>query len=87
MITQKEKPDLILIDWLMPKMNGLETIRVLRNMPSCADIPIVVSSAYVGNEEEMADVLDVADDFLKKPIDLTGLQECLTRLLKLQWES
>jgi len=80
----QNRPDLIIIDWMMPNMDGLETIKVLRDSGS-TDIPIIMSSAYVANETEMARVLEIADGFLKKPIELSELQACLTRLLQLDW--
>lgn len=63
----KNKPDLILLDLLMPEMDGFETLRALRKLPEGKDVPVVFLSA---NEEADAVVEGLslgAMDFLHKP--------------------
>jgi signal transduction histidine kinase/DNA-binding response OmpR family regulator len=68
-------PDLILLDLKMPRMDGLTTIRRLREQKETRHIPIVVLSAYpVSDEEERAQMLDMGvKEFLRKPITVEQL--------------
>ena len=73
----KQHPDLILLDIMMPRMSGFEVCRRLKNNPETKDIPVVMVTAL----NELADVergVDSgADDFLSKPINKL---ELLTRV-------
>ena len=62
-------PDLVMVDYMMPTMDGIEFIRRFRTMPGCHDIPVLMITA--NNELALRyQALDVgANDFLIKPID------------------
>lgn len=65
----KKKPDLILLDWHMPVMEGIEFIRLLRAMEG-GDVPKVV---FCTTESEMGHIMDAlgagADEYVMKPFD------------------
>ncbi|MBI1820211.1 MAG: response regulator [Nitrospirae bacterium] len=62
----KEKPDLILLDLMMPVMDGFKVLSFLRGDPKTADIPVIVLSAK-GNPEEIQKAMSLgAKDFLIK---------------------
>jgi PAS domain S-box-containing protein len=62
-----ETPALILLDLVMPEMDGYETLRVLRTMRSIREVPVVVLTA-LDAEDEVARAFEAgADDFLRKP--------------------
>ncbi|MBQ9460088.1 MAG: response regulator [Oscillospiraceae bacterium] len=62
----KNTPDLILLDVLMPEMDGFETMRALREKPETRDIPVIFLSA--SEEEQAAEGLALgAMDFVRKP--------------------
>ena len=64
-----EGPDLIIADYKMPEMDGVEFTRRLRQIPSCVDVPVVIIT-IVDDRTVMYDALDAgATDFLIKPID------------------
>ena len=44
-LAQKAHPDLILLDWMMPGLNGLEVVEALRRDPATADIPVIMLSS------------------------------------------
>jgi two-component system chemotaxis response regulator CheY len=73
-------PDVVLLDWNMPEMNGLECLRRLRASAAGADLPVMM----VTTESEMAQVslaLEVgANEYLMKPFDRQGLLEKLLLL-------
>jgi two-component system chemotaxis response regulator CheY len=64
-----QKPDLILLDWHMPIMEGIEFLKVLRAMPS-GDVPKVV---FCTTESEMSHIMDAlsagANEYVMKPFD------------------
>ena len=74
-------PDLMLIDWMMPQVSGLELCRRLRSNPDTASIPLILLTA---REEENAKItgLEVADDYITKPFSPRELVARLKALLR-----
>ena len=74
---EAHKPDLILLDLKMPRMDGRTTIRKLREKEETRHIPIIVLSAHsVRDEGDQAQMLGLGvKDFLKKPIQIEQLVE------------
>ncbi len=64
---QAELPDLILLDVMMPDMDGVEVLRRLRNNASTADIPIIMFTAKTQVEDKVTGFEAGADDYLTKP--------------------
>ncbi|MBR0110310.1 MAG: response regulator [Bacteroidales bacterium] len=69
----QQKPDLILLDLMMPGIDGFEVIRRLRENPETADIRIVILSALNSNEDVVKGYNMGADDFIMKPIIMEKL--------------
>ena len=79
-MARQERPDAIVLDVMMPKMDGLEVARTLKADESTRSIPILLLSA----KAQAADVQagkDVADDYITKPFDPLELLERVSRLL------
>jgi CheY-like chemotaxis protein len=76
-IAQTGQPDLILLDLLMPGMDGVEITRRLREEPSTARIPIVVMSAH--ERLHFAASAMPVDDRLPKPFELDELYDTVAR--------
>jgi len=73
-------PDLVLLDVMMPEMNGFEVTRRLRQNPSLPFIPILLVTGY--SEPTPADGFDVgADGFIRKPIDFDDLLHQIRTIL------
>ena len=66
---KKDKPDLILTDIMMPRMDGLELVTQLRREPKTAAIPVILLSAKAQNAEVQAGLEAGADDYITKPFD------------------
>jgi two-component system cell cycle response regulator DivK len=77
----QDKPDLILMDLSLPRMDGWEATRRLKQDPQTAKIPVIVLSAHAmrGDEERARE--SGCDDFLTKPIDEDLLYQKLERHL------
>ncbi|MBQ4184014.1 MAG: response regulator [Bacteroidales bacterium] len=69
----EKKPDLILLDLMMPGIDGFEVIRRLKENPETADIRIVILSALNSNEDVVKGFNVGADDFIMKPIIMERL--------------
>ncbi|MFX9665084.1 response regulator, partial [Acinetobacter baumannii] len=79
----KEQPDLILLDVMMPGMDGFETCRRLKAQAETRHIPVVLVTALDGRLDRIKGLEAGADDFLSKPLDdviLMARVRSLTRL-------
>lgn len=78
----KIKPHLILLDMLMPVLDGIDTCRAIRSAPSLKNVMVVFLSA-VGSEETQLQSYGVgADDFINKPIKMNILRSRVGAILK-----
>lgn len=75
------KPSIILLDIMMPVMDGFEVIRKVRENPAYADIKIVVLSALNSNEDILKAYSLGAQDFITKPIALDKLTNSVAKQL------
>lgn len=76
------KPDLILLDVMMPDMSGLDVCRALKADPETADIPIVLITALSDRAAKMDGLEAGADDFLTKPVEEVTLLARVRSLLR-----
>ena len=84
---QKGKPDLIVLDVMMPGMDGWEACEILINTPETRDIPIIMLTAVASNVRQTAyshqsGKQTDADDYIPKPVDIPDLITRIERLLK-----
>jgi two-component system, OmpR family, phosphate regulon response regulator PhoB len=69
----ERQPDLVLLDWMLPKVSGIEVCRRLRGRPETRNLPIIMLTAR-GEESDRVRGLDTgADDYLTKPFSMTEL--------------
>ncbi len=76
-------PDVILLDVMMPEMDGFEVCRHLRFNPTLAEIPIVMITALDDKDSRLAGLQAGADDFLNKPVDRLELRTRVQTILRL----
>ena len=81
--TISELPDLILLDVMMPEMNGIEVCKALVNNPSTANIPVILVTAKVGAEDTKEGLEAGAFDYIKKPFNKVELLARVNSALKL----
>lgn len=78
------RPDLIILDIMMPVMDGYEACRILKEDPKTKIIPIIIVTALHEREEKIKGLSVSANDFLSKPIDQTELVIRVKNLLKIK---
>ena len=61
------RPDIILLDWMMPGISGLELVRRLRKDPVTQDIPVIVLTAKVTEDDKVGGLEAGTDDYVVKP--------------------
>ncbi len=83
-LVAQRKPDLILLDVMMPKMSGFEVCRRLKNNPETKDIPVIMVTALneFGDIERGID--SGTDDFVSKPVNRLELLTRVRTMLKLK---
>lgn len=81
-VAKEHRPNLVLLDIMMPKMDGIETCETMRNNPDLKHIPIIFLTAR-GDEKTEVEGLDKgADDFITKPISTTKLLSRIKAVLR-----
>jgi phosphoserine phosphatase RsbU/P len=73
-IYQQEHPRLVITDWMMPEMDGLELCRRIRATDSHSYTYVILLTALSGKEKYFEGMESGADDFVTKPLDPGGLQ-------------
>lgn len=82
-LLEQFQPDLILLDVMMPGMDGFEVCRRIRSTPPLAEVPIIILTALDDRASLLKGIEAGADDFLSKPVDrreLTARVRTITRL-------
>lgn len=77
-----DKPELILLDVMMPGMNGIEVMRELRARPETKDIPVIFVSADSSEQSQVAGLDLGADDYLTKPVVVPVLMARVRNILQ-----
>ena len=83
-VLSNEVVDLIVVDWMMPEMNGLDLIRNVRENDIYREIPIIMLSGKGAIEDVVSAIEIGADDFINKDSDLKLLEKKIGVLLRIQ---
>jgi len=84
MATQRFRPELILLDYMLPDVNGNVVCQTIRRNPEFENIKIVIVSGVV-KEDEIAQLLKSgAEDFIRKPFNITELTDKITTVLQMK---
>lgn len=81
-MARKHSPDLILLDIMMPKMDGLEAVEVIRNDEELKRIPIIFLTARGDEKTEVEGLNKGGDDYITKPISTTKLISRIKAVLR-----
>ncbi|QCB61748.1 PleD family two-component system response regulator [Wolbachia endosymbiont of Brugia malayi] len=83
-LVAKQQPDIILLDIMMPKINGFKVCKNLKSTPLTTHIPIIMVTALHDTHDRVQGINAGADDFLTKPIDETALSARIKSLTRLK---
>ncbi len=80
-LAKKVKPDLILLDIMMPGMDGWQVLKILKESPDVSDIPVIIFTAkeYIRGKEKSVEAGAV--DYVTKPFEPDELIDAITRVL------
>ena len=81
---EREAPDIVLLDVMMPGMDGFEVCNRIKNNPAVAHIPVVMVTALTDSEDKVRGLESGADDFLSKPINDMALMARVRSLVRLK---
>lgn len=75
-------PDLVLLDWMLPTMSGIEVCRQLRRKPSTRDLPVIMITARAEDQDTVRGLETGADDYITKPFSPEALIARIRALLR-----
>lgn len=81
---EQQLPDLILLDVMMPELNGIEVCRQVKSHPQRSHIPIIMVTALDSTDDMVACLEAGADDFISKPVNGLELQARIRSLLRVK---
>lgn len=81
-LCRAERPDLVLLDVMLPGSNGLQVLQMMRSDKQLRDVPVIIVSAWQTADDRAAAATAGADDFLGKPFELEELTDAVSTLLE-----
>jgi len=72
-VVEKNAPSLILLDWMLPKLSGVDVCKLIRNKPDLKNIPIIMLTAKGQEEDKVKGLNAGADDYVTKPFSVPEL--------------
>ncbi len=78
----EERPDLIVLDWMLPGISGIEVCRLLRSRPETRDIPVIMLTARGEESERVRGLATGADDYIVKPFSVPELMARIKTILR-----
>jgi excisionase family DNA binding protein len=83
-VTQQFRPDLILLDYMLPDVNGNVVCQTIKKNPEFENIKIIIVSGVVKQDEISQLLKSGAEDFIRKPFDISELTNKITSLLQIK---
>ena len=75
-------PDLVLLDWMLPVMSGIEVCRQIRRRPATRDLPVIMVTARSEDQDAVRGLNTGADDYITKPFSMDALLARIRALLR-----
>lgn len=83
-LIRAERPDIVLLDILMPRVSGLDILNQLRESEEFFDLPVIILTAATDHETKLKALESGATEFLTKPVDSVELMVCLKNVLAMK---
>jgi len=81
-LVSEERPDLIVLDWMLPGISGIEVCRLLRSRAETRDIPVIMLTARGEENERVRGLATGADDYIVKPFSVPELLARIKTILR-----
>jgi len=78
---ERESPDLVLLDVMMPEMNGFAVCRAIRENPAWKKVPVLMITGLHGDTDALEGRQSGATDFMTKPVDYNDLTKRITKFI------
>ena len=75
-------PDIVLLDWMLPVMSGIEVCRQIRRRPATRDLPVIMVTARTEDQDAVRGLNTGADDYITKPFSMEALLARMRALLR-----
>ena len=75
-------PDIVLLDWMLPVMSGIEVCRQIRRRPATRDLPVIMVTARSEDQDAVRGLNTGADDYITKPFNMDALLARMRALLR-----
>jgi DNA-binding response OmpR family regulator len=81
-VLNAERPDIVVLDVMMPEMDGFETLRLIRSQSQTPSVPVIMLTARTGDIDKMQGFQSGADDYLTKPFNPNELLARIAAVLR-----
>lgn len=81
-LVAERKPDLVVLDWMLPSLSGIEVCRQLRRKPNTREMPIIMLTARGEEGDKVRGLNTGADDYMTKPFSLPELMARIRAMLR-----
>jgi len=78
----ESKPDIVLLDWMLPVMSGIEVCRQIRRSPQTRELPVIMVTARTEDQDSVRGLNTGADDYITKPFNMEALLARMRALLR-----
>jgi two-component system phosphate regulon response regulator PhoB len=79
---QEQQPDIVLLDWMLPLLSGIEVCRQIRRKPATRDLPVIMVTARTEDHDAVRGLNIGADDYITKPFNIDALLARVRALLR-----
>lgn len=76
------QPDIVLLDWMLPQMSGIEVCRQIRRRPTTRELPVIMVTARTEDQDAVRGLNTGADDYITKPFNMEALIARIRALLR-----
>jgi len=81
-LIKKERPDLVILDWMMPELSGIELCKMLKGDPDISDIPVILLTAKGQDTDKQMGLQCGATLYITKPFSPRGLLEMVNKVIR-----